>query len=196
MVWQFRTKARKVQSVFAWRGACLFLAVCLAMVEASPVHALTPGSVDAAFGPAQADTRKDLIRVGVCSDGSYGCSDHVRRPPPPPDPHVSRWERYPGPPAEPTYSRDGYDLPSHIEPLPPCEPVEYASRGYARDALPPPEPYMDYGEDYCGVRCWYRRLKAGYCGRGCDYYRYRLHAYPTGSLRRYGSNRFACRSAY
>jgi hypothetical protein len=166
------------------------------MVAASPVHALTPGSVSAAISHAQAS--EDLIRVGVCSDGSYGCSDHVRRPAPPPDGHVSRWEPYPYPgrAAEPAYPQDAYELPPHIEPLPPCEPVAYASRGYVRDALPPREPYMDYDEDYCGVRCWYRRLKAGYCGRGCDYYSYRLDAYPTGSLRRYGSNRLACRSAY
>jgi hypothetical protein len=194
MVWQFRTKARKVQSVFAWRGVCLVLAACLAMIEAGQAHAVTHGSVNAAFSHAQ--TGQDLIRVGVCSDGSYGCSDHPRRPAPPPDGHVSRWEPYPGPPVEPYYTTDEYELPPHIEPLPPCEPVEYASHGYVRDALPPREPYIGYDEDYCGVRCWYRRLKAGYCGRGCDYYNYRLHAYQPGSLRRYGPNRFACRSAY
>ncbi|MDX2265953.1 MAG: hypothetical protein NW215_13410 [Hyphomicrobiales bacterium] len=25
----------------------------------------------------------------------------------------------------------------------------------------------------CGAGCWYRRLKDGYCGHGCDYYLYR-----------------------
>jgi len=26
----------------------------------------------------------------------------------------------------------------------------------------------------CGIRCWYWRLRQGYCGPGCDYYSYRL----------------------
>jgi hypothetical protein len=26
----------------------------------------------------------------------------------------------------------------------------------------------------CGIRCWYWRLRYGYCGPGCEYYRYRL----------------------
>lgn len=30
-------------------------------------------------------------------------------------------------------------------------------------------------ESYCGSLCWYRRLKSGYCGHGCDYYQYRKH---------------------
>jgi hypothetical protein len=27
----------------------------------------------------------------------------------------------------------------------------------------------------CGIRCWYWRLRYGYCGPGCEYYRYRLN---------------------
>ncbi len=57
----------------------------------------------------------------------------------------------------------------------------------AFDALPAPEPYhYDPDRRYeCGVRCWYKRLTTGYCGRGCDYYRFRT-----------GKKRLACRPAY
>jgi hypothetical protein len=27
----------------------------------------------------------------------------------------------------------------------------------------------------CGIRCWYWRLRNGYCGPGCEYYYYRLN---------------------
>lgn len=52
---------------------------------------------------------------------------------------------------------------------------------------PVPEPYYyDPRRQYpCGVRCWYHRLTSGYCGRGCEYYLYRL-----------GKTRPTCRRRY
>lgn len=47
--------------------------------------------------------------------------------------------------------------------------------------------------DACGVRCWYWRLRHGYCGPGCDYYRYRMHEYPAGKPGHHDS-RYACHS--
>lgn len=35
----------------------------------------------------------------------------------------------------------------------------------------------------CGIRCWYWRLREGYCGRGCDYYQFRAYDYPYGQLK-------------
>jgi hypothetical protein len=29
--------------------------------------------------------------------------------------------------------------------------------------------------DSCGIRCWYWRLRHGYCGPGCAYYRFRMY---------------------
>jgi hypothetical protein len=29
--------------------------------------------------------------------------------------------------------------------------------------------------DACGIRCWYWRLRHGYCGPGCAYYRFRMY---------------------
>lgn len=55
------------------------------------------------------------------------------------------------------------------------------------EVLPVPEPY--YYDPYrgytCGVRCWYKRLTSGYCGRGCEYYLYRT-----------GRSRPTCRSGH
>lgn len=34
----------------------------------------------------------------------------------------------------------------------------------------------------CGIRCWYWRLRKGYCGRGCDYYQFRSYDYRNGQL--------------
>jgi hypothetical protein len=41
-----------------------------------------------------------------------------------------------------------------------------------------PETY----EEPCGIKCWFYRLRAGYCGRGCDYYRFRMTQFPEGWL--------------
>ncbi|MGB0084379.1 MAG: hypothetical protein WBP94_03245, partial [Rhodomicrobiaceae bacterium] len=76
-----------------------------------------------------------------------------------------------------------------------CAEERYPRHAYA---APPPPPPAEYGEPvwerWCGVRCWYRRLRAGYCGRGCDYYRFRLYEFPEGKLGRYGRGRVACRT--
>lgn len=32
----------------------------------------------------------------------------------------------------------------------------------------------------CGVMCWYKRVRAGYCGHGCDVYRERVSFYGNG----------------
>lgn len=56
---------------------------------------------------------------------------------------------------------------------------------YPEGACPPPyhgarRPHRRNGDSPsfgCGIRCWYWRLRHGYCGPGCDYYRYRMHHY-------------------
>ncbi len=58
-----------------------------------------------------------------------------------------------------------------------CEPTR------TRCMKPPPStaPRETYDEP-CGVKCWYWRLRAGYCGRGCDYYRFRMTQFREGPL--------------
>jgi hypothetical protein len=44
------------------------------------------------------------------------------------------------------------------------------------DDYPPPrrrDERADPPPPYCDAGCWFRRMKAGYCGHGCEYYRYR-----------------------
>jgi hypothetical protein len=73
----------------------------------------------------------------------------------------------------------------------PCAETRYAERGYdpiAREIerlepAPPPgsceeEPHIERrrvvpdSSGLCGIRCWYWRLRHGYCGPGCEWYRY------------------------
>jgi hypothetical protein len=73
-------------------------------------------------------------------------------------------------------------------------PTRYADRGYdpigreieRLEPAPPPgsceeDPYIERrrvipdSSGLCGIRCWYWRLRHGYCGPGCEYYRYWAH---------------------
>ncbi len=36
-------------------------------------------------------------------------------------------------------------------------------------------------DENCGVMCWYRRIRAGYCGHGCNVYRERVSFYGNGN---------------
>jgi hypothetical protein len=49
-------------------------------------------------------------------------------------------------------------------------------------------------ESYCGVRCWYRRIREGHCGRGCDYYMFRLRHFPSGRFVGGSDQRVVCRT--
>jgi hypothetical protein len=73
-------------------------------------------------------------------------------PPPRDDPIAREIERF-GPP-----------------PIGPCERRQIVTRG--RRAT--------HDADACGIRCWYWRLRHGYCGPGCEYYRYRMYEYGRG----------------
>jgi hypothetical protein len=51
-------------------------------------------------------------------------------------------------------------------------------------------------ESYCGVRCWYRRIREGHCGRGCDYYMFRLRHFPSGRFVAGSDQRVVCRTRW
>lgn len=128
--------------------------------------------------------------AGLCADGRPGCPDYEPEP------------QY----ALPARKNDVHAArqPRHYEPaadetLPPCEEKQYAAYGVQRYEPQPyvsPEPqgpiYHDVKE-WCGIGCWYRRLTSGYCGRGCDYYLYRLNKFPEGALPKYNHKKVACR---
>jgi hypothetical protein len=128
--------------------------------------------------------------AGLCADGRPGCPDYQQEP------------QY-ALPAHANYA--GAAPPRHYEPaaqetLPPCDEKQYAAYSFQRFEPKPyeaPEPYHPYDaetvKEWCGIGCWYRRLTSGYCGRGCDYYFYRLNKFPEGTLPKYNQKKLACR---
>lgn len=76
----------------------------------------------------------------------------------------------------PTYHQDiPYDE-EHVAP-PPCEKATLVEKRHVESSS---ERSFDTS---CGIRCWYWRLRKGYCGRGCDYYQFRAYDYPYGQLK-------------
>lgn len=128
--------------------------------------------------------------AGLCPDGRPGCPDHR------PDPQYALpAQAYTAPDAPPRYYQ-----PAASETLPPCDEKQYAAYGFQQYAPKPyeaPEPHGPYVtetvKEWCGVGCWYRRLTSGFCGRGCDYYLYRLNKFPEGTLPKYHHKKVACR---
>lgn len=137
----------------------------------------------AQHGQAVADWRASVgipvIRVGRCADGApcpgYRHSDRQD--------YAGRWD-----PAPERYADDRPAIPP-----PPADCVQdpYVAQGYTAAPVPPPPVVDQYGE-FCGIKCWYNRLREGYCGRGCDYYRFRMTRFPEGPLYQ-GSARVTCR---
>jgi hypothetical protein len=103
--------------------------------------------------------------------------------------YARRWEPEPEP-----YLHEERTI---IHAKPDCVQEPHAVHTYAvhepaiHDSGLPERPAVTYDEP-CGIRCWYQRLRAGYCGRGCDYYRFRMTQFPEGRL---GTDRVrvACR---
>lgn len=150
---------------FKSRGSAIFqvaagfwFSVLLSICHITDVSAMTPAAPNAILS-AKAQNGAVLTPAGYCGDG-YECGEErveKRRE------HViveeeihehkgwyARPERY-----VETECEKNYEI---VEVLPEPEPYHY-------------DPYRGYA---CGVRCWYKRLTSGYCGRGCEYYLYRI----------------------
>jgi hypothetical protein len=147
----------------------MLLTASIALAITGPSYALSTG--------AAAIVRQDgaLLKAGFCPHDGRPCADNG-----PPDydkPAIRRPDRtvYVAPPAPLQAAA--------------CEEEDRVRRAYA----PPPYDGRGYDE-WCGIRCWYHRLRAGYCGRGCDYYRFRMFEFPEGPLSRYHGARVACRT--
>ena len=72
----------------------------------------------------------------------------------------------------------GYSSPEQYEPEPPVGACR--EDGYDR---PPPSYFPSYRppQEECGIRCTYGRLRNGFCGPGCDWYRFRMYEYRQGN---------------
>jgi hypothetical protein len=117
-----------------------------------------------------------LQPIGACPDD--GCATEITITPPPypgdPQPYLGAPQPYPGGPGSDPIGRE---IDRWGPPAGNCGPYY-------------PDPYAEADPPNCGIRCWYWRLRRGYCGPGCEYYAYRLHR-DRHYFRKY---RYACRS--
>lgn len=174
--------------ISTWFSAIALITASLALIQPAAADRFTASLAGSAVMADRGSGANIVVKAGYCPDGSYGCSSHERSPAPSRDAYASHL-------APPQGAYEAHEPP----PLPPCQATRSVShvppfdRPIARDLHPDRlRAHRLYDEDSCGVRCWYRRLTTGYCGRGCDYYIYRAHRHPTGNLKDYGRRQVAC----
>ena len=127
---------------------------------------------------------RPVIMAGLCGDDAEPCPASESRPYVTRPAHAPRWEPEPAP-----YAYEGRTV---IHAKPDCVEERPIVRTRIVQETVAPERSPETYEEPCGIRCWYKRLRAGYCGRGCDYYRFRMTQFPEGRL---GADRVrvACR---
>lgn len=159
-IWQ--KIARSAGQALVWM-AC---AVCFSAGSALAAPHAQPGP---AFKSWLAWTARPVIRAGLCAEDGEPCA---YRPGPYAGRPVQARRREPEPHV--------YE-PAAGDPRPDCAERPVVQTHAVRETITherSPETY----EEPCGVKCWYARLRAGYCGRGCDYYRFRMTQFPEGRL--------------
>jgi hypothetical protein len=135
------------------RVANAVLAAALAATALASAAFALPGNP--ALGKAETEaTLIQPVRGGACQDS---CPDCAGCP--------TEIDITPGP-----YHQRGREDPighaiKRLEPSPLLAPDSCPETGAER---------RGDASSGCGIRCWYWRLRYGYCGPGCDYYRYRL----------------------
>ena len=149
----------------------LALMVCAVSLSAGGAFAAPYAQPGEAFRSWDEWAARPVIKAGLCGDGVEPCPAYEPRPYARPA-HARRWEPEP-------YIHD--DRRVIIE-KPDCaeEPHLVQTHVVRETVLPHPPAELD--DDVCGIKCWYKRLRAGYCGRGCDYYRFRMTQFPEGRL--------------
>lgn len=160
--------------------AAAWLLLLIALADAGSATAAPGGALAAGAVPVRQAAGALLMPIGLCPDG-HPCADYEEAPYEAPRRGPPAWDRK----APPPYPDEAYEHDDCIE-------DRYAARAYAIRTPPPPLYGEPAWEEHCGIRCWYRRLREGYCGRGCDYYRFRMTAFPEGHLGRH-PRRVACR---
>jgi hypothetical protein len=163
-------------------AARLMLAGLLAVSSAAAAFAFQGAS-----GLSEPNYRgAPLVRAGLCPQGEP-CKVHQE---PSYEPHKGRprdWR-----PAAHGVAYETEPPTVYIEEE--CAEERPRARRYV--AHPPPVYEGPGWHEYCGIRCWYRRLREGYCGRGCEYYFFRLTEFPEGKLSRYRQRRAACKTGH
>jgi hypothetical protein len=170
-VWRKRANA---DARLLWMVFAAFLNIGAA--QALPVAQPGQGAQSAQDGAAHG-----VIRTGFCpEDEPCPVQDPAFYPPR----HVRRSDPEPGP-----YRRQEPDI---VRATPDCAEERYAVQTHVTHEAAEPRRSAEPYDEPCGVKCWYHRLRAGYCGRGCDYYRFRMTQFPEGRL---GDDqlRLACR---
>jgi hypothetical protein len=148
-------------------GGAMVLMVCVASFGAASAWAAPYAQPGQAFRSWHEWTAVPVIRA-ACGDYGEPCSGHERR-----TLHARHWEPEPEP--EP-YIREERVIPVK----PDCVEERYVVRTQVEPV--PVRRVEETADEWCGIKCWYRRLRAGYCGRGCDYYRFRMTEFPSGRL--------------
>lgn len=142
-------------------------------VQASPFNAVP---IEGMTAPAQ----PPLLRVSACKEDCPDCTDCVTEI----DivPHGEIEKEWNDPIGHELKKLAPIAAPSPEGACPP--PYHVERRHHRRDG--------DSASFGCGIRCWYWRLRHGYCGPGCNYYRYRMHHYEKGYA--HYQSRYACPS--
>lgn len=144
-------------------AAGFWFSLLLSICHITDVSAMIPAAPEA-IAAAEAQNGARYSPVGYCEEG-YECGEQVIVE-----------EDVP-------YDKGWYARPERREHYVETE----CEKNYEVVEVPVPEPYSydPYRDFRCGVRCWYKRLTSGYCGRGCEYYLYRI-----------GRSRHACNSGH
>jgi hypothetical protein len=144
-------------------AAGFWFSLLLSICHITDVSAMIPATADAILS-AKAQTGARYSPARYCEEG-YECGERVI---------VEE---------EVPYDKGWYTRPERRDHYVETE----CEKDYEIVEVPDPEPYFHdpYRGYGCGVRCWYKRLTSGYCGRGCEYYLYRI-----------GRSRHACNSGH
>jgi hypothetical protein len=167
----FRRFRQKIEHVFRQALISAVCAACLSAASAAAAPYAQPGQ---AYQSGHEWAAQPLIRAGLCPDGQPCPPGYEPSPYADPPVYARNWKPEPAP-----YPYEG--PAPHAKPD--CPEERYAVHGpvVAHEPRALRRSKETY-EEPCGIRCWYARLRAGYCGRGCDYYRFRMTQFPEGRL--------------
>jgi hypothetical protein len=171
----WRGVAGPVRQVLGWMLCVLALnaGAALAAPQAAPGLSLSAWQSFAA-GP--------VISAGFCEEDGGPCPAYEPEPYAAQHVNARRWEPAPEPYVEER---------TIVHARPDCVEERYAAHPYAEGRPTVPHSSEEVYDESCGVKCWYRKLRDGYCGRGCDYYRFRMMQFREGRLG--GGVHVACR---
>lgn len=178
-LWMDRRPMRCIAAKLGAYGlamACALVMGALSQASAFPDR----GARDGAYDRGGYRTER-VARAGYCGEDDVSCVEYEVERYPGPRVHPRNWEPEPEPEPIP------YVVEEHEEKAVDCVEERYAARTEVvverRPAIRETRRVVESYDEFCGVRCWYKRLRAGYCGRGCDYYRFRMTEFPEGRVR-------------